>query len=364
MPVELDDSYESIYQRAIAHMALGQADEAIELLWRTINRLTRLRPETIQRKENLRRVLATAWVTLVQAYRWEQRYDQAIVACEAVRDHLAAGQGVERRIASLTIEQGKVEEGLQRLRQAVEAEDSFAAWADLGTECAALDRYDEAETSFQSALALAQSNEEAALGNLGLFRLYKETERVDDALSTWGMVVVLDPDRADQVYEVYAWLIARGDYESARKYLDRERDPIRATYYAGLIEWEAGQHDTARAKWRDVLAMDIRQDGADAAAWMEAAVRLDEPQLAVDAVELLNVGDEGLNTEAATTLATAHAMLGQVEEAQMWLQRVVERLQRHWPRLEKIDSSRWDLLQEHVRDPDAVQALSGYFDRD
>ena len=39
MSVELDDSYQSIYQHAVSQMALGNPDQAIASLWRILNRL-------------------------------------------------------------------------------------------------------------------------------------------------------------------------------------------------------------------------------------------------------------------------------------------------------------------------------------
>jgi tetratricopeptide (TPR) repeat protein len=241
VPVELNDSYETIYQRAVSQMSLGNAEQAIASLWRIVNRLTRLRPETLQRRQNLRDILLTTWGSLVQFLRWEGRHKEAISACEAVRQHLPADQGVDRRIASLVIEQGDVEQGLAQMRQIAEDGASFAAWADLGAEYAALKHYDQAEACYQSALSLSQSNEEAAIANVGLFRVYRETGRVADALGAWSMVVVLDPDMNDHVSEVYTWLIERGDVEQVEKYLSRERDRARRAFYQGLRHWEAGR---------------------------------------------------------------------------------------------------------------------------
>ena len=58
MPVELADSYESIYRQAVAEMSAGNADEAIDLMLRIVRRLGRLQPETLERKSNLVSVIS------------------------------------------------------------------------------------------------------------------------------------------------------------------------------------------------------------------------------------------------------------------------------------------------------------------
>jgi tetratricopeptide (TPR) repeat protein len=343
-------------------MALGNAERAIASLWRIINRLTRLRPETLQRKQNLRDILLTTWSSLVQFLRWEGRYEEAISACEAVRQHLPADQGVDRRIASLVIEQGEVEHGLAQMRQIAEDAPSFASWADLGAEYAALHRYDQAEPCYRSALSLAQSNEEAAVANLGLFRVYRETGRVAEALDAWSMVVVLDPDTNDHVSKVYTWMIERGDLEQATKYVGRERDRARKAFYQGLCHWEAGRQDAARAEWRRVLDMDIEQGGVDGAAWIEAALRLNVPDRALEAEERLIQQTGGIPIDAAIGIGIAHAMLDHLQEAHRWFGQVVQRLKRDWPARDKIDLAKWERLNALVAEPATIRALSDYFE--
>jgi tetratricopeptide (TPR) repeat protein len=358
--VELDDSYESIYQRAIQQMGLGQTDQAIESLRRIVNRLTRLRPQTLQRKERLQSILLATWESLVQFLRWEGRHDEAISVCEQVLDHLPA-QGADRRIASLMVERGDVEEGLSRLRQIAEDKQDFMSWADLGAEYTALEQYEEAEPCYRTALTLAESNETAAIANAGLFRTAKETGRVQDALSAWSMVAVLDPDLGDQVAEVYTWLIERGDLERAHKYLNRERDPMRKTYFQGLLDWHDGRRDGARAKWRLVLDMEIADD-SDATPWIEAAIRLGEPQLAIEAEEVLLERDAPSSVDEGVALGIAYAMLDRVDDARAWFEQVVRRLQRDWPVRDRIDARQWALLTSVVTNQETVQALADCFE--
>lgn len=363
MSVELDDSYEAIYQRAISQMEYGRTDEAIASLWRIINRLTRLRPQTIQRKENLQRILIATWEGLVQFLRWEGRYDEAISACEKVIDHLPEENGADRRIGSLLIERGEVENGLGRLQQIVDEKPSFMSWADLGAEHTVLKQYQEAESCYQAALNLAQSNEEAAVANAGLFRIAKETDRVEDALGAWSMIAVLDPDLGDHVSEVYTWLLERGDLERAEKYLNREQDPVSKTFYQGMVDWQSERPDAARVKWRRVLDMEL-DDDADATPWIKAALYLGEPQYATEAEEKLVERDSRTSVDEAVALGIAHAMLDEIEDAKGWFEQVIARLKRGWPIRSKISAQQWSLLTSVVTNQETVQALADYFDKD
>jgi tetratricopeptide (TPR) repeat protein len=362
MPVELADSYEAIYRRAIMQMAAGKLDEAIASMLRIVNRLRRLRPETLARKPNLQDTLLSAWQGVIQFLRWEERYDQAIAVCESVLEHLPDPDDGRRRIASLMIERGDVEDGLARMRQIGEERPSFGSWSDLGAEHLILKRYDEAEAFFQSALSLAGSNEEAATTNVSLFRVYQESDRVDQALGAWSMAVVLNPDMGDEVYQVYGWLIERGHLEEAKKYLERERTPIRHAFFSGLIDWQVGDQDAARQKWRDVLEMEIDEQGTGIEAWIEAALRLGEPQKAVDLDGSMFDRSTPVSIKVTVLMGTAYAMLDEVQDAGEWFDQALVRLQRGWPSRDKVPATEWALFASLVSNEDIVQRMAAYFE--
>lgn len=362
MSVELPDSYESIYQRAMVQMATGNTAEAIELLQRIINRLRRLRPETLKRRSNLQQTLDAACEAAFEFLRWERQYDQAIAIAEGVLDRLPDPDMSRRRIASLMIEKGEVEEGLTRLREIAEANQDFASWADLGAEYRVLKQYDQAEMCYRSALRQAQSNEEASLANVALFSVYQDADRVDDALDAWDMAVVLDPELADGVFQAYGWLIRRGELDLARKYLDRERHPVRRSFYEGLLNWQTGNQDAARQRWRGVLDMDVDVEDTGLAAWIEAALRLGEPARADDRLAELASGNEAIPAGVVALHGIAKLMLGDVEQATERFEQVVARLRRGWPSRDKIPVDRWALLTSLVPDAGVQESVKRYFD--
>jgi tetratricopeptide (TPR) repeat protein len=364
VPVELNESYEAIYQRAIDALARDDTDQAIQLLWRIVNRLTRLRPETLQRRENLERTLRTSWHSLGQILRNEGRYDEAIQACQAVAGHLSGARAPERMIASIQIEQGAVEEGLSQLRQIAEETSSMAAWADLGTEYAGLERYEEAEAAYRAALRMAASNEEAAFVNLALFRTYQDMGRIEDALSTWSMASVLEPDLATHVMEVYTWLIERGELDRARRYVAREEDTARRMLYEGLIAQKEGHEEQARSIWQRVTRLDPQAEGVNEEAWSEAALRLGEPQSVRSLAETTSVDLNLVSVGQATLFGIADAAVGEIDAAQKWFDQVQQELGRAGHPTGKIEARYRDLLALVTADQETVQALSSYFEEE
>jgi tetratricopeptide (TPR) repeat protein len=362
MSVELPDSYESIYQRAMVQMATGNSAEAIESLQRIISRLCRLRPETLKRKANLQDTLDAASEAAFEFLRWEQRYDQAISVVESAIDRLSDPDRIHRRIASLTIEKGEVDEGLSRLREIAEANQDFNSWADLGAEYRVLKQYDQAEACYRSALRQALSNQEAAMANLALLSVYQDGGRVDDALDAWDMAVVLNPDLADGVFQTYSWLIRRGDFDLAQKYLDRERRPIRRQFYEGLLDWQKGNKDTARQTWQGILDVEGKIEDPDLTAWVEAALRLDEPAKADARLTELASANQPVPAGVITLYGIAKLMQGEVEQAIEQFDQVVARLRRGWPSRHKIPADRWVLLTSLVPDRARQERVKGCFD--
>ena len=361
MPVELADSYESIYRQAVAEMSAGNADEAIDLMLRIVHRLGRLQPETLERKPNLQQMLSNASGSAIEFLRWQKRYDEAIAVCESMVDRSPAPDDLRRRIASLTIEKGEVEEGLARLRQMAEESPSFASWVSLGAEHLVLKQYAEAEECYQSALSLAGSNEEAAVTNTLLFEIYRKTGRKEEALGAWNMALVLDANLGDHGQQVSRWLIEQGDLDEAAKYVERDRDPVRRTFYAGLLDWQAGRRQAAETKWKSILGMEVDEENPSVEAWMEAALRLDQPDKVIDLAEKFSAESRSTR-DTAILLGIAHAMRGEVDVAQKWLDRVVVYLQRSWPSRDKIPAEKWELRGPMLPDDKVRQDLAAYFD--
>jgi len=363
MSVELPDSYQAIYQRALQQMGAGEGQEAIDSLLRIVKRLSRLRPETLQRKPNLLQTLDASWNAVVQFLSWEQRYQEAIDLTTSVMDRLPDPNTGAIRIASLTIDSGQVEEGLAALSKIVDEQDDFTAWASLGSELRRLERYDEALDALRTTLRRATSNEEAVLANLALYSVYRSTGRIADALDAWQMVLVLEPDMAAQEHQVYSWLIREGLLEEAAPYLERETVALRRTFFEGLVDWQSNRQDSARRRWQQVLDMDAEpEDDIDIEAFMEAALRLGIPQKADEVAQTLFLSGEMISVRAEVLRGIAKLLLDKPGLALAHFEQALLRFRRGARSRSGLDADQWELLTALVPSSESTADLARLFD--
>jgi len=334
MPVELPDSYDSLLKEATVWVLEGDLPRAIDNLLRVVYRLRRLRPETLERRPTLKQTLHRAWSSAVELLSWEERYDEAITLCKETADHLTPTEA-DRRIAALMLDQGDTEAAVACLEQLSGPSPNFDVWMDLALAYARAERYQEAVQSYQRALGLAGSNEQATLANLGLFRVYVDMGDTACALEAWDMALVLDPDLDGMASDVIRWLILSGEVDRAQRYLARETSPLRTAFLEGLIEWTAGRLDAARAKWRRVLAIESGDQDVERELWMEAALRLNEPQRAVEHIRTFLQERTDVASSVRTWLLSgvAHWLTGDLETAKRHLTYALDRTHRvlHMP---------------------------------
>lgn len=360
MSERLPDSYEALLDRALIQTSMGNTQEAIDLSSRIVNRLSRLSFETMQRKPDHQALLMSAWELWVQLLRWEEQFPEAIQVCERLLEKRPDLVAVQTRIWMLTIEMGEVQAGLQGLHQLLDERPDLHAQVVLGIEYRLLQQYQQAELALKTALSMAGSNEDAAMAYEELARLYQETGRVEDTLEAWSMCVVLEPDRVDGAYQVYRWLIERGEFEKAQLVLQREPNEIRSLFYRGLIDWYAGRQHEARKKWQAVLDIRVDEDELAAAEWMEAALRCDKPDAVLSLAN--KPGERFYSVDVQTMVAIARAMQGELEKSEQELQRIVATLRRRWPVQQRIPG-RWKLVVTVVADEASRQGIAGYFER-
>jgi tetratricopeptide (TPR) repeat protein len=363
MSVELPGSYESLYNEALKQMTLGNGDQAIESMLRIVNRLKRLKPEALARKQDLQDIFVEAWQSAVEFMRWQERYDEAIRLCESVIDHLPDPSIGQQHIAFLMIDKGQIEAGLQHMQQIAQEHRTAASWLEAGSTYAGLERYAYAETCFKAALASAGSNDEAALANVGLLQVYQGTDQVDRAIDAWRMAVVLRPELADQVYALYAWLIERRHLQQAQVYLAQDRNPIRNTFHQGLIDWQSGRREQARSKWHKVLAMDASDQESEIAAQAEAALRLGEPDRAIEMIRASIVEQSTANIRLYVLGGIALLLQNDLKRVQTWFTQSQEYLRRIGFHRKQIPAEYWALVQSLVPDPELQKHVAAFFDQ-
>jgi len=363
MSVELPDSYQAIYQRAVQQMGVGESQAAIDSLLRIVRRLSRLRPETLQRKAHLQRTLYGAWNAVTQFLSWENRHQTAIDLTLDVMDRLPEPLTGSIRIASLTVESGQVEKGLAALAEIAREQDNYTTWSALGTEYKILGRHAEAEEAYRAALRHADSNEEAVVANLALFDTYRAAEQVEKALDAWQMALVLEPEMADQEYQVYGWLIRSGRARQAAPYLEREPVPLRRTFFEGLVDEQANRQDAARRKWQAVFDSEQEpEEDVDVEIRMEAALRLDLPLAADELAQGLFFSGELISARAEVLRGIAKLMLDQPDLAETHVRQALLRFRRGSRLRTGLSADLWELLTQLVPDPGQTGGLRHYFD--
>jgi tetratricopeptide (TPR) repeat protein len=177
------------------------------------------------------------------------------------------------------------------------------------------------------------------------------------------MAIVIEPEIGAGVTEVYSWLIERGDLEQAERYLRREPNALRRAFYNGVLHWAAGRERDAQDAWQRTLSMDPSAEGADVAAWIEAALRMGQPERALEVEDEITRGGPSLATSAAIMMALAHAMLGHDDEVADWLAEIERHLERGWPSLAQIDARRMRALRSLAPQPRIVEVLDRISER-
>ncbi len=363
MPVTLSDSYESLVAKAAAYMGSGDTEQAIQTLRRVVTRLTRLRPETIAKKEKLQGLLLLAWRNMVALLRAEGLYDEAIAVTRDVYKSLAdILEHDDVVVGCLEVEKGDVEQGIARLQRAWDDDHgNLGALRALADSYLYLGQCDEAVSLLRQALDQVSDNASAALVYYKLFEAYKNLGQVEEAVDAWNMGAVLAPDFGDAVDAVYRWLIDCGEIELAERYLEREDNELLRLLHQGIIEYRRGNRRGADERWRRVVNSDMRTV-ADAEAGMEASLWLDEAEPVLDLVDQILDSRVPLVESAMAMAAIAEAMLGRLEEAERWLKDAqIYALISSLP-ARKLPASKWKLFNERVSDPQAVQLFAPYFE--
>jgi len=367
----LPDSYEGLFIQA---RSLAQADlmpDAIAAYQRLVQKLGSLSDKIRSRRPELRDLHKQALAELVDLLAWERRFAEAVEYQKALLDLDNDPERVaywRRRLASLRIQKGETELGLADLRTlAEEVPDDPWNWLSLGEEARLEGRLAESLDAFDRAVTIADHAQDEKLRAEALtsahyrrFLLFKEMARWDDAVKAWEQAEALKPDEvAETLPDLYKMLTEAGLYSTARTYVDRDANGLRAGLQRGLLDVMTGKPVDAVQGWREVAALDPLSFDSGHEAWMEAVLRVGDPQPVLDRLDDLLSGYG--STRVLILAGMAWAMSGNVETASALLQRAIDLLRRERPPKTKLDSADWRLLTELVPYADRRTALRPYF---
>jgi tetratricopeptide (TPR) repeat protein len=359
----LPDSYEGILQRAQNAHNRGNVEDAIALYRRLIERLGRLNDRIRARRPGLGELDVQARSGLTELLAQEGRYAEAIEVTEPLlekRPDLA--DTWRRQLALLRAAKGDVEVGLAELRAlAVEKPDDIWRWIALGIETRIEGRFAQSQEALDRALEVGGEGDPKvlAVAHYQRFHLFKELGQLDQAVSSWEQMVSCDPKSRSTVQEVYTLLTDAGRYTEALQYVNRDPNELQAGFQRGLIARLTGNIAEARKEWRAVAAMNPADFGYGYESWMEAVLRLGNPDIALERVQELMMR---FGTPRVLVLAgIAWAMKANARLAATYFQESIGLLRRGRQPKQKIDSADWRLLDSLVADDRVKAELKPYF---
>jgi len=300
---------------------------------------------------------------------WERRFAEAVSYQKELLDSDPERAAVwRRRLASLRIQKGETESGLADLRVlAEEVPDDPWNWFILGEEARLEGRLAESLAAFDRALTVAsqaqdEKQKKEALASIYYrrFLLFKEMAQWDDAVKAWEEAAALKPkEMAETLSDLYKALTEAGLYSLARTYVDRDNNSLHAGMQRGLLDLMTGKPGDAMQEWRAVAALDPLGFDRGQEAWMEAALRLGDPEPVLGRLDELLSGHG--SPRVLILGGMAWAMSGEAETAAALLQRAIDLLRRERPPKTKLDGADWRLLTSLVPYAELRTALKPYF---
>jgi tetratricopeptide (TPR) repeat protein len=360
----VSDSYENIYARAESNLASGDYETALDEFQRLSERLSGLKPAVLGRRPELRNLLQLSLSEQAEIRHMQGEFDQAMQLYERLVEIDPRRQDRWRRAMALVrIDMGQAEAGLDELRaQAVAHPGDFQLWLLMGLECEVLGRLDEAEENLRRAAGRAADPDEKAGAYLALFDLYREQDRLDEALAAWDQAWVgRDPD---YVFPLYQMMWETGDLERAHEYLRQEKNLLRKGLYQGLLAASEEDPDEAVKHWKRIAKLNPLEFDEGHEAWAEAALRVNLPGEEVAATLETAWRSDVPPLRGLILKAVAEARIGHADHAQKALE-VARRIGlRSRPRMEKLSAAHWALFDELVADDEIKHSLRHYFEEE
>jgi tetratricopeptide (TPR) repeat protein len=359
----LRDSYEGLYKRARSLAQTGDLEQASELYRRLVDRLGRLSDRILARRPDLHDLHRQARLEFSSLLAAEARYAEAIEVEQALLEtHPDESDQWRRDMAVLRAAKGDVEMGLSELRElAQESPDEPGRWIILAMENRLAGRLSESQAALDQALAACQEGDTDSLADAHYqrFLLFREMRQPDDAMAAWEEAVKQNPEVVRTVREVYAMLTESGRYSEAQRYIARDDNALQAGFQEGLIASLTGKPVDARQAWRQVAAQDPSEFEYGHDAWVEAVLRLGDPEPAL--LWLQDSLPQYVSPRMFALSGIAWAMREDPELASVLFQQAITLMRRERPARQKLDSADWRLLDSLVADDKAKAALKPYF---
>jgi tetratricopeptide (TPR) repeat protein len=359
----LPDSYEGIHERARTLLQSGDIEGSLALYRRLNDRLTRLTNRILDRRPSLRELHRQARMELTRLLAELGRYAEALEVEQVLLEtHPDEATSWRQDLAVLRIAKGDAEAGLAELRElAEEMPGDPVPWMILGVENRIAGRLRDSQAALDRALETCQEDDAINLANVHLqrFLLFKEMRQVGDALAAWEEAITYDQDAVATVRQVYSMLTEEGRYEEALRYVARDENPMQAGFQRGLVASLTGRALEAKQEWRAVANLDPSEFEYGHDAWVEAVLRLGDPDPALEWLQE-SLPEHG-TLQLIVLSGIGWAMREDAEMAATLFQQAINMLRMRRPPKQKLDRSDWQLLDLLVKDDKIKSPLKSYF---
>jgi tetratricopeptide (TPR) repeat protein len=360
----LPDSYEGIHNSARNAFRSGDSEQALALYRRLTGRLGRLSDRVLARRPELRDLHLQASGEYVDLLRLAGRYAEAIeVMGTLIESHPDQADTWRRGVAILRNVKGDSHQGMAELRALAEEQpDEVLNWLVLGGEARIEGRFQESQSAIQRGLELAKDGGDAetlAEVHYQHFLLLQDMGRTDDAVAAWEEALDAHPSVIDSINKVYTMLTEAGRYSQAQGLVARDNNELRSGFQRGLIASLTGKDGLARQEWKAVANLDPAEHESGHEAWVEAVLRLGDPEPAL--LVLQDLLNRHVSPRLLCLSGIAWAMRGDRELATALFQQAINLLRRERPPKQKLPSADWRLLDSLVSDKEIKAACKPYF---
>lgn len=355
--MRLRDSYDAIMTRAQNAMGRGEWAAALAEYRRIVDHLSKLGPAALGKHEELKRLFEEGLDGLLFLLNLTGQYGEAIDVLERLPAIMPENEATwKREAARFRVRQGDVERGATEL-QALAAARPDDPLLEIGLGEVEIERGDrqQAMAHFARAADIASEPELQAIAQRLLLDGHMLLQQWDQAEQAWERAVALDQTVERLLPWMYQVFLSKGLTDRARSYIRREKNPYRRGLYAGLADYLDGDVDGAHRHWRKVLKQRISPGDEGLDSWIEAGLRLGEPETVLQQVSpVLDTGKT--STRAAVLIGMALAMVGDTERADRILGVVREQLG-----LDRLPRADWLLFDTLTEDEAVKEAIKHHF---
>lgn len=359
----LPDSYQGLFSRGQMAYRSGDIDGAIAIYRRLTDKLGRLSEGIFERRPDLSDMHLQAGQDLSGLLLSEGRFAEAYEVRSRLLDkHPEMADDWRQDLAALRVAKGDVDAGLVELRALAEQDPADpSGWLVLATETRIEGRFAESQAALDRALEVSSGDDAKDLGivHFQRFLLFKAMGRLDDAVAAWENAVSCDPEVSVSVREVYTMLSDAGRYGEAERYVARDENPLQAGLQRGLIASLTGNPGQAKKEWQAVADLDPEDFERGHECWVEAVLRLGDPEPTLERLRDLLVQRE--IPRLYVLAGIAWAMRDDEQVAAALFQQAINQLRWRRPPKQKLDSADWRLLDSLVTDDEIKTALKPYF---